>query len=55
VTSHVGTPRIVTSAEIDQRLEATYKRVGLRAGLLEGTGREADGPSPWGDPVPWGN
>ena len=26
----------------------------LRAALLEGTGREPDGPSPWGDPVPWG-
>jgi hypothetical protein len=27
----------------------------LRAALLEGTGREPDAPSPWGDPVPWGN
>jgi hypothetical protein len=27
----------------------------LRAALLEGTGREPEGPSPWGDPVPWGN
>ena len=27
----------------------------LRAALLEGTGREPDGPTPWGDPVPWGN
>ncbi len=26
----------------------------LRAALLEGTGREPDGPSPWGDPHPWG-
>ena len=25
-----------------------------RAALLEGTGREPDGPSLWGDPVPWG-
>jgi hypothetical protein len=25
-----------------------------RAALLEATGREPDGPSPWGDPVPWG-
>jgi hypothetical protein len=25
-----------------------------RAALLEGTGREPDGPSPWGDPHPWG-
>ena len=25
-----------------------------RAALLEGTGREPDAPSPWGDPVPWG-
>jgi hypothetical protein len=25
-----------------------------RAALLEGTGREPDGPSPWGDPVAWG-
>jgi hypothetical protein len=25
-----------------------------RAALLEGTGREPDGPSPWGDPIPWG-
>ena len=26
----------------------------IRAGLLEGVGREPDGPSPWGDPHPWG-
>jgi hypothetical protein len=26
----------------------------LRAGLFEGTGREPDAPSPWGDPHPWG-
>lgn len=25
-----------------------------RAALLEGTGREPDGPSSWGDPIPWG-
>jgi hypothetical protein len=25
-----------------------------RAALLEATGREPDGPSPWGDPQPWG-
>ncbi len=25
-----------------------------RAALLEGTGRGADAPSPWGDPHPWG-
>ena len=25
-----------------------------RAALLEGTGREPDAPSPWGDPNPWG-
>ena len=25
-----------------------------RAALLEGTGREPDAPSPWGDPVTWG-
>jgi hypothetical protein len=25
-----------------------------RAALLEATGREPDGPSPWGDPHPWG-
>ncbi len=24
-----------------------------RAALLEGTGREPDAPSPWGDPNPW--
>ena len=24
-----------------------------RAALLEGTGREPDEPSPWGDPNPW--
>ena len=24
-----------------------------RAALLEGTGREPDAPSPWGDPIPW--
>jgi hypothetical protein len=26
----------------------------LRAALLEQTGREPDGPTPWGDPHPWG-
>jgi hypothetical protein len=26
----------------------------LRAALLEGTGRDADALSPWGDPHPWG-
>lgn len=26
----------------------------LRAGLLEGTGRDPAGRSPWGDPEPWG-
>ena len=26
----------------------------LRAALLEGVGREPDGPSPWGDGHPWG-
>lgn len=26
----------------------------LRAGLYENAGLEADAPSPWGDPVPWG-
>jgi hypothetical protein len=26
----------------------------LRAALFEGTGREPDAPSPWGDPHPWG-
>jgi hypothetical protein len=25
-----------------------------RAALLEGTGREPDAPTPWGDPDPWG-
>jgi hypothetical protein len=25
-----------------------------RAALLEATGREPDGPTPWGDPHPWG-
>jgi hypothetical protein len=25
-----------------------------RAALLEATGREPDGPTPWGDPLPWG-
>ena len=25
-----------------------------RAALLESVGREADEPSPWGDPHPWG-
>ena len=25
-----------------------------RAALLEAAGREPDGPSPWGDPHPWG-
>ncbi|MBA2558769.1 MAG: 3-oxoacyl-ACP synthase III [Propionibacteriales bacterium] len=28
-------PRVVTSAELDERLSATYRRVGLRPGLLE--------------------
>lgn len=31
----VDAPRIVTSAELDERLGATYRRVGLRPGLLE--------------------
>jgi hypothetical protein len=26
----------------------------LRAALLEGVGRNPAGPSPWGDPEPWG-
>ena len=26
----------------------------FRAALLEQTGREPDGPSPWGDGTPWG-
>ena len=26
----------------------------LRAALLEQTGREPEGPTPWGDPHPWG-
>jgi hypothetical protein len=26
----------------------------LRAGLWEGAGLDPDGPSPWGDAVPWG-
>ena len=26
----------------------------LRAALFEGTGRDPAGPSPWGDPEPWG-
>lgn len=26
----------------------------LRAGLFEGAGLDAAGPSPWGDPEPWG-
>jgi hypothetical protein len=26
----------------------------VRAARLEGTGRAPDGPSPWGDPHPWG-
>jgi hypothetical protein len=25
-----------------------------RAGLFEGAGLDPAGPSPWGDPVPWG-
>ena len=25
-----------------------------RAALLEATGREPDGPTPWGDPLAWG-
>lgn len=25
-----------------------------RAALLEGTGRDPDAGSPWGDPMPWG-
>ncbi|HEV8055436.1 MAG TPA: 3-oxoacyl-ACP synthase III [Nocardioidaceae bacterium] len=31
----VDAPRVVTSAELDERLAGTYRRVGLRAGLLE--------------------
>jgi 3-oxoacyl-[acyl-carrier-protein] synthase-3 len=30
----VDAPRVVTSAELDERLAATYRRVGLRPGLL---------------------
>ena len=26
----------------------------LRAALFEGVGRDPAGPSPWGDPEPWG-
>ena len=26
----------------------------LRAALFEGVGRDPTGPSPWGDPQPWG-
>ena len=26
----------------------------LRAGLYEGTGRDADAKTPWGEPEPWG-
>ena len=32
----VDAPRVVTSAEFDDRLAETYRRVGLRTGLLEG-------------------
>lgn len=32
----VDAPRVVTSAEFDARLAASYRRVGLRTGLLEG-------------------
>ena len=32
----VDAPRVVTSAEFDERLAETYRRVGLRTGLLEG-------------------
>ena len=32
----VDAPRVVTSAEFDERLAETYRRVGLRAGLFEG-------------------
>ncbi len=31
----VDAPQVVTSAELDERLSATYERVGLRAGLME--------------------
>ena len=31
----VDAPHVVTSAEFDERLAATYRRVGLRPGLLE--------------------
>jgi hypothetical protein len=34
--------------------EAPRANAWQRAALLEGTGREPQGPSPWGDPVPWG-
>jgi 3-oxoacyl-[acyl-carrier-protein] synthase III len=33
--SRVDAPRVVTSDEVDERLADTYKRVGLRPGLLE--------------------
>ena len=41
-------PRIVTSAEFDERLQSTYDRVGLRPGVLERlvfTPRQQHGPS----------
>ncbi len=31
----VDAPRIVTSAELDERLDTTYRRVGLRSGMFE--------------------
>ncbi len=32
----IDAPRVVTSAEFDERLAPTYRRVGLRPGMLEG-------------------
>ena len=40
----VDAPLVVTSAEFDERLAATYQRVGLRPGLLQRSGRHPRAP-----------
>ena len=55
----VDAPHVVTSVELDERLAATYRRVGLRPGLLEGlagiTGAPLVAAATWASstPRPW--
>ena len=51
----VDAPHVVTSVELDERLAATYRRVGLRPGLLEslaGITERRWWPATWASPTP---